>query len=289
MTDTPGPSTIGGSGSNSNVDAERQAQAQAHVGHVAVKLTKFWPDKASLWFVMAEAQFNLGHVTREQTKFSHVVTMLDTTTAKQVLDILTNPPDNPYTVLKDRLTKANTITKSEKASRIIDMDGLGDRTPSQCMAVLLNLVPAGEEPGFLLQELFLRLLPSDTRAHLADSSHTDTDRATLRKLALQADKHFSSIGARISAVQCEVLGPPAPTVDAVSTSTSGRSTATSTSVSGGQQTCFYHAMFGVNAERCQQPCKWKKPTPRGNRSRRGNSQPGQWNQGNSQPGQRFSN
>ena len=89
MTDTPGPSTGGaGSGSTLNVEAEQQAQ----VGHVAVKLTKFWPHKASLWFVMAEAQFNLGHLTREQTKFSHVVTMLDTTTAEQVLDILTNPP-----------------------------------------------------------------------------------------------------------------------------------------------------------------------------------------------------
>ena len=158
-TNTTAPSTSGGS--NSNVAAEVQAQ----VGHVAVKLTKFWPDKASLWFVQAEAQFNLGHVTREQTKFSHTVTMLDSTTAEQVLDILTDPrADNPYTALKDRLTKAYTITKNEKASRIIDMDGLGDRTPSQCMATMLNLVPTGEEPGFLFQEHFLRLLPSDTRA-----------------------------------------------------------------------------------------------------------------------------
>ena len=141
----PGPSRGGpNAGPNDQNDA-----AEAQVGRIAVKLAKFWPDKASLWFVQAEAQFTLGQITQEKTKFAHVVTMLDSSTADQVLDILIEPPENPYTVLKGRLTKAFAITDSEKASRIIDMDGLGDRTPSQCMTTMLNLVPTGEEPGFL--------------------------------------------------------------------------------------------------------------------------------------------
>ena len=63
--------------------------------------------------------------------------MLDSTTADQVLDILIDPPENPYIVLKEWLTKAYAITDSEKAPRIIDLDGLGDRTPSQCMTTIL--------------------------------------------------------------------------------------------------------------------------------------------------------
>ena len=49
----------------------------------------------------------------------------------------------------------------EKAAKILDMDGLGDRTPSQCLTVMLNLVPTGQDPGFLFQEVFLRQLPTD--------------------------------------------------------------------------------------------------------------------------------
>ena len=104
-----------------------------------MKLPQFWPDKARLWFVQAEAQFTLGQVTAEKTKFTHVVTMLDSSMADQVLDILIDPPENPYTMLKQCLTKAFAITDSEKASRIIDMDGLGNKTPSQCMTSMLNL------------------------------------------------------------------------------------------------------------------------------------------------------
>ena len=65
--------------------------------------------------------------------------MLDSSTADQALDIHIDPLENPYTVLKQRLTKAFAITDSEKASRIIDMDGLGDKTPSQW--VYNNKVP----------------------------------------------------------------------------------------------------------------------------------------------------
>ena len=65
---------------------------------------------------------------------------------------------------------------------------------------MLNLVPPGEEPGFLFREHFLRLLPSETRAHLVQTMNTGTSKAALRELALEADKHFSSMGARISAV-----------------------------------------------------------------------------------------
>ena len=65
--------------------------ANIQVAKVAVKLGPFWPGKAGLWFVQADAQFHLGHVTSEKTKFSHVVAMLDPATAEQVMDILVNP------------------------------------------------------------------------------------------------------------------------------------------------------------------------------------------------------
>ena len=77
----------------------------ALVGKVGVKLPEFWPDSTALWFARADAQFRIKKITSEQTKFDHVISMLDSKTANQVLDILVTPPVLPYTALKQRLTK----------------------------------------------------------------------------------------------------------------------------------------------------------------------------------------
>ena len=82
--------------------------AMAMVG--TVKLPDFWPDSTALWSARADAQFRLKKVTAEQTKFDHVITMLDSKTATQVMDVLITPPDRPYTVLKERLTKTFALT-----------------------------------------------------------------------------------------------------------------------------------------------------------------------------------
>ena len=128
------------------------------------------------------------------------------------------------------------------------MNGIGDKTPSQCLSSMLMLVPSGQDPGFLFRELFLRQLPSEVRAHLAQSTKTGTKAKDLRELAAEADKHFTSVGARISSVS-ETLseGPnssafPQWNVDAVS----------------GRQLCYFHRRFGKNAKKCEQPCSWTK-------------------------------
>ena len=77
---------------------------------VSVKLPPFWPDKTDLWFVQADAQFTIKNITTEKTKYAYLVTMLDSQTATQVMDILQAPGDTPYTALKTRLTKVFAIT-----------------------------------------------------------------------------------------------------------------------------------------------------------------------------------
>ena len=131
----------------------------ARVAAVSVKLPPFWPEKTRLWFAQAEAQFEVKGITVEKTKYSYVVSMLDEKTAEQAMDIIETPPaENPYTTLKNRLTKAYALSDSEKADRILDMGGLGDKTPSQALNSMLLLVPQGEaqNPGFLFRQIFLR-------------------------------------------------------------------------------------------------------------------------------------
>ena len=134
--------------------------SEAKVSAVSVKLPPFWPDKAVLWFAQAEAQFLLRSITVDQTKFAHVMTMLDSKTAEYAMDIIWAPPENDaYGALKARLTGAYAFSEDERAERLLNMSGLGDKTPSQCLSSMLMLVPDGQEPGFLFRRLFMRQLP----------------------------------------------------------------------------------------------------------------------------------
>ena len=237
--------------------------AEAKVSAVSVKLPPFWPDKAVLWFAQAEAQFLLRSITADKTKFAHVLTMLDSSTAEYVMDIIRNPPEDSYEALKTRLTGAYAISEDERAERLLNMNGLGDKTPSQCLSKMLMLVPDGQDPGFLFRRLFLRQLPVEVRTQLAQSAKTGNKAEDLRGLASEADKYFASVGARISSVSegsSWSEAPEDPNVNAVSN----------------RQLCCYHRVFGKNAKRCEQPCTWVKRTSKFPTTSKapGNSQPG---------------
>ena len=243
--------------------------SEAKVSAVSVKLPPFWPNKATLWFAHAEAQFHLRGITVDKTKFAHVLTMLDSTTAEYAMDIIQDPPnEDAYGALKSRLTGAYAISDDEKAERLLNMNGLGDKTPSQCLSNMLLLVPDGQEPGFVVRRLFLRQLPVEVRTQLAQSSKTGTKAEDLRGLALEADKYFASAGARISS--------------ASGTSYTDEDGSPTVNATGNRQLCFYHKRFGKNAKKCQRPCDWitKLPAP---------SNTAMSNQGNSQGGRRFPN
>ena len=183
---------------------------------------------------------------------------LDDKFADQVLDIIREKPIDPYTRLKERLTQAYEITEDEKADRLLDLNGLGDKTPSQGLTDILNLVPRGQEPGFLIRRIFLRQLPSDVRSHLAQSSNRGTSKADLRALALEADRHFSSMGSRISAVS-RISGKDLRVVSD-DFDDSGINAVSGPGLGPGKpKLCFYHTRFGEKAQKCEPQClHWSK-------------------------------
>ena len=70
------------------IAAALEADRAARVAAVSVKLPPFWPEKTRLWFAQAEAQFDIKGITVEKTKYSYVVSMLDTKTCEQAMDII---------------------------------------------------------------------------------------------------------------------------------------------------------------------------------------------------------
>ena len=136
---------------------QQDRTANPQVSAVAAKLPPFWPDQARFWFGIAEANFATANITVEKTKFYHVVMQLDRTTAGRLMDIIETPPEEePYKKLKDRILEAFEMTDRERASRIIDWPGLGDRKPSQCLEDMIQIMPSGHtDLGILFKEHFL--------------------------------------------------------------------------------------------------------------------------------------
>ena len=248
-----------------------------------------WPEKAYFWFTIVEANFVTGRITDETTKFYHVVRQLDSETAGRLMDIIENPPDTePFKALKKRLLGSFELNDRERASRIIDWPGLGDRKPSQCLEDMIQIMPsATTDLGILFKEHFLRLLSADVRSLLAQSTNMKASTVdSMRLLAKEADEYYETSGARVNAVvnQAEAIsiGPSAPIDTDLADSQnvfaiSGRGSYAPRGARGGFGSrgrggsrgknqfrrrpppkpvtfCHYHAQFGANARQCLQPC-----------------------------------
>ena len=124
--------------------ADRAAITAAQASAVSIKLPTFWPQKVSLWFAQAEAQFQIKGISVDKTKYLYFVSMLDDSAALQIMDIIEElPEENAYNTLKTPLIAAYAITDDEKAARILDTSGLGDKVQSQLLNEMLQLVPRG--------------------------------------------------------------------------------------------------------------------------------------------------
>ncbi|KAK3729078.1 hypothetical protein RRG08_005451 [Elysia crispata] len=178
----------------------------------------------------AEAQFALKSISQDETKYYHVVSSLDTTTATRALSIITNPPTtNKYPVIKSFLTSAFGLSEEERASALLGLRGLGDSKPSELMDKMLSLL--GEhKPCFLFRHVFMQQLPDHVRIPLASSTTSD-----YRELAQEADRLCiaGNLSLNTASLRCEKIDA-LPEVDSV---------------------CWYHRRFGAAAQKCSPTCK----------------------------------
>ena len=225
---------------------ENRASTSTTVTSVALKLPPFWPEQPTIWFAQTEEQFAIKNISVELTKFYHVVAALDGSTAQCVSDILEIPPrENPYNILKKRLTNAFALSNRERAAQILDLNDLGDRKPSALMG--------DRSSEFLVREVFLRSLPDKISIVVAAST------SGLRDLALEADRHFATSGMLIATAQPTINKVHEPTLE-VHTSFRPRRAARNRQPG----LCYYHAAFGSAARKCCAPCAW---VPSSNQSR----------------------
>ncbi|CAN7978078.1 unnamed protein product [Ixodes persulcatus] len=243
-----------------------------------LRLPEFWTADPQLWFTQVESQFTTSHITSQAQRLHHVVAALPPETAADIRDIILEPPTtNPYDTLKAELIKRTSASEHRGLQQLLTSEELGDRTPSQLLRRLQQLLgerAATFDPA-LLRELFLQRLPNNVRMVLTSASGL-----ALVQLAQLADTVMEVAAPQVApmaALQSHLLGASANISAAETTEDSFRTdiqqaskaltaqvaALTSSSRSEHRQRstsrpryniCWYHRTFGDHARNCVGPC-----------------------------------
>lgn len=134
---------------------------------VGVRIPPFWPEEPAVWFAQIEGQFILSRITMDEAKFFYVASNLDPMYAKEVKDIIVNPPaTEKYEKLKSELIKRLSASKEKKIKQLLMHEELGDRKPSQFLRHLTDL--AGPNvPDDFITTIWSSRLPQNVQTVLA--------------------------------------------------------------------------------------------------------------------------
>ncbi|XP_029675768.1 uncharacterized protein LOC115243157 [Formica exsecta] len=261
-------------------------EGQEQVTRLTVKAPPFWPDKPELWFAQLESQLTLGGITQDTTKYSYVLAHLETRYAREIQDIVMQPPaQGKYEAVKRALTQRLTATQEQRIRQLLEHEELGDRKPSQFLRHLQTLAN-NNVPEQLLRTLWLGRLPQQAQVILATRTEDrledvaeQADRiteVTSRMTVAVATATQPSIEDQIKALtqQVEMLSAQIRERHSRSRSRARNQAPRERSSSrvhkrreankdDGQ--CFFHQRFGVEAKKCRQPCTFKKENTEGSR------------------------
>lgn len=143
----------------------------------------FWPEEPELWFAQLESQFVICGITQDSTKYAYALSQIDTKHAREIKDLITNPPAaDKYETIKRTLISRLSVSQELRTKQLLEHEELGDRKPSQFLRHLKTL--AGQTvPDSLLRTLWLGRLPTQTQIILATRTQDCLD-----EVAEQADK-----------------------------------------------------------------------------------------------------
>ena len=152
--------------------------------------------------------------------------------------------------MKEHLLKVHGLSRRERSRRLLDINGLGERTPAQLMDYMLNLL-GDEEPGSLFIELFLRQLPPHVRTALGNSDISDP-----RALAEEAEGYFGATPHTAQEHVAPLQVPPGYLAPVRDVRVSGNQRGGRREHDQREGWCYYHARFGVKAKTCRAPCTY---------------------------------
>ena len=216
-----------------------------------LRLPEFWGDQPETWFQQVEAVFWRYGVRTEERRYYLVVCHLPRQVAARVTDALKNPHlTKPYTSLKEHLISAFSVSQYQKDLDLVRYVPGKDERPSQVLDKMLSLIPNEEDkskPSSLFRSMYFAKLDPQIRDHVVSMTYE-----RFRDVALKADEHwFARQSANIDSVAAVVNWADEVEVQEV---------AAADSINALEEYCYYHRVFGKDAQNCRPPCRYKKTT-----------------------------
>jgi hypothetical protein len=113
-------------------------------------------------------------ISSENTKFFHVILLLDHRYATEVEYIITSPPDQyPYTTLRTKLERWLSPLREQHIRQLLTHEEMGDRKPSWFLRYLRSLTP--DVPDDFLRSVWSSRLPPNIQAILASQPEDSLD------------------------------------------------------------------------------------------------------------------
>ena len=251
-------------------DTEKEVQ----LNPINVQVPPFKYGDPEFWFARLENFFFVQRVTSQATKFGYASSILPDDIAEQVRDVLLHPPkENPYDELRREVIKRTSISEQKRIQQLLTGAELGDRTPSQLLRHMQQLVGQEKIDPSLFRQLWLQRLPTMVQQILASKD----DKTEISRLAEIADRILACPLPSVNTVeqtpadsllqqlsqQVQLLTGQ---VMALQTSkqfnqetrpsrTPRRPRRNSRSSSRPRDICKYHHRFGEKAYHCILPCK----------------------------------
>ncbi|GBO30590.1 Retrovirus-related Pol polyprotein from transposon 297, partial [Araneus ventricosus] len=250
-------------------ESDTKPSVSAEIARVAFKPPPLWRNNVELWFSQIKSQFLISGISQEETKFHHVVAVLEEDVLSYVSDLVgCKPNDNPYTQLKNRLITQLADSESVRLRNLLSDMQLGDKKPSQLLHEMQDL-SMGKIEESVMRMLWFQRLPITTQQILSAS----TDK--LASLALAADKiaEVSGVGTCVNSVEVEsarlnrLEAQISELTFAVQQIQSNYKRFRNASPHRRYRTrfssrnssfCWYHSKFGKKAHKCVAPCDFSE-------------------------------
>ncbi|XP_051162404.1 uncharacterized protein LOC127282272 [Leptopilina boulardi] len=276
---------------NDNGDVFHPAVQNANLNEM---LPAFLFADPELWFSLVEQRFRGLQLTNESDRYTCVANALDPKVALEVRDVIVStPPNNPYTILKAQILMRLSASQEEKTRRLLELEEMGDRKPSQFLRHLQTL--AGTTvPDAMLRTLWMHRLPNSAQAilaaqqelplekiaELADSiievnarsrpavAEASINTASVDIILQKFDQVVATMTANMGAMKLQIAELQMK-VDNNRSGHPGRSHSRGRSQSRGRSAsngvCWYHSRFREKATKCLRPCTFSAGNEMGSR------------------------
>lgn len=245
-----------------------------------IKLPAFWEGHPRLWFAQAEAQFDLYRITSDYRKYLHIIANLDISVAKEVEDIISDPPiKDKYETLKREIIKRLSLSEEKRIRQLLSNEELGDRTPSQFLRHLKSLIGDLNITDDLLRTIWSQRLPNNIQvllqchqdmnvtklAELADNVYdilsSSSKDLTLASVTDNVHSEISNLTNMVKQLKTQIddLTTEIHKIKESKTTKFRRRSITPHKNSNSdkeQSLCYYHKTYGDKAHRCRPPCEF---------------------------------